>query len=374
MIAEGEKRGITFIFDGVFNHTGADSRYFNRYDTYPTKGAYGDKKSPFHDWYVFKNYPDDYECWWGFENLPSIDKRSLKFQRYITGKVIPFYLSLGFRGVRLDVVDELSDNFVKKITRSVKRGGKDNVVIGEVWEDATNKIAYGERRKYFLGEELDSVMNYPLKDGIVGYLTSGDEQKLVKVIREQVNNFPKPALDNLMNVLSTHDTSRILTVLGRKTVQTNKDLMRYEDLCGEDLERGRRLFKMAYAVIFTVYGVPSVYYGDEAGLWGDLDPYNRKCFPWGSEDADLTRFIKKLSEIRSERSELKRGSTRILYAENKVLVYEREYEGSKTVVALSMFESDVKITFGSEMTDAFSGDVGSKFVLPTDAVMIFKNN
>ncbi|MBP5373043.1 MAG: glycoside hydrolase family 13 protein, partial [Clostridia bacterium] len=277
MLSEGKKRGISFVFDGVFNHTGADSIYFNRYKTFKGKGAYQGEESEYYNWYCFRRFPDVYESWWGFESLPSIDKNSKSFQSFITEKVIPKYLSLGFSGVRLDVVDELTETFVKGIRSAIKKGDKEGLVIGEVWEDATNKIAYGYRRHYFCGDELDSVMNYPLKDAIVNYISSGNLSEIVNTFKEQVNNFPKTALDTLMNVLSTHDTSRIITVFGRTSVQTDKDLMKFEKLEGEDLERGKRLAKLAYAITCTVYGLPSVYYGDEAGVWGDLDPYNRKC-------------------------------------------------------------------------------------------------
>ena len=317
MIAEGKKRGISFVFDGVYNHTGADSVYFNRYGNFPEVGAYQGAKSRYYDWYRFTRFPDEYDSWWGFESLPSIDKKCEDFQNFITDKVIAKYMDLGFFGVRLDVVDELDPAFVKNIRKAVKSKNSDGVVIGEVWEDATNKIAYGVRRAYFNGDELDSVMNYPLKNAIINYLLSGSLKEIVGVFREQINNYPKIALDTLMNVLSTHDTSRIITVLGRRYVETDKDYMKYEDLSGEYLERGKRLAEMAYAILYTVYGVPSLYYGDEAGVWGDLDPYNRKCYPWGKEDKEMLSLIKKLSDIRKSSEVFVDGEFNVLYAEKR---------------------------------------------------------
>ena len=372
MIQKGKELGISFVFDGVFNHTGDDSVYFNRYGNYGFSGAYQSENSPYHDWYTFKKFPDDYESWWGFKSLPSINKNSADYQSFITEKVLPFYFGLGFKGVRLDVADELSSDFIESINKTARSLDKDSLVLGEVWEDATNKIAYGKRRKYFLGGQLDSVMNYPLKDAIVDYILHGNVDYLSGVLKEQLNNYPKPALDCLMNVLSTHDTSRILTVFSRKKVETDKDMMKYESYDGEELERGKVLCKMAFAIQFTVYGAPSVYYGDEAGLWGDLDPYNRKCYPWGKEDNDMLEFTRGLAKIRSEESVFDGGEFSVTYAKDKVLIYSRKKGVEEILICLSRYESAVKIKLNAEFKDLSNGGVSNVFTLDTDSYLILK--
>ena len=370
LLARAKKMGIDFIFDGVYNHVGADSVYFDRGNVYGG-GAYSDKKSKYRNWFSFKSYPDDYECWWGFKTLPAIKKDCKSFQDFIVEKVLPYWFGLGFCGVRLDVADELSPSFIKRIKKKITELKENSVLIGEVWEDATNKIAYGERREYFLGGQLDTVMNYPLKDGIVDFVLSGCEKYLCQVVKEQLNNFPRSVLDNLMNVLSTHDTSRILTVFSRDRVVTDKDIMKYESYGEEELKRGKTLCKLAFALQFTLFGVPSVYYGDEAGLFGDLDPYNRKCYPWGNEDEEMLGFTEKLSKIRSE-NKVFAGDFKLLYAEKKVIIFERSSDEDVVIVAVSRFETDVKIRLDGEFEDLFSGNTASLHDLPSDGFLILK--
>lgn len=362
MLSEYKKRSVSFIFDGVFNHVGADSRYFNKFGNYDSLGAYQSTNSPYFEWFKFRDYPNDYECWWDFKTLPSIRKDCDDFQNFISGDggVLQHWLSLGFGGVRLDVADELTDEFIKKIREKIKRESADNLLIGEVWEDATNKIAYGIRRKYFTGGELDSVMNYPLKDGICSYVLSGDCGYLEQVVCEQLNNYPKPALDCLMNVLSTHDSVRAITLFGRKTPVYNKDEMADEKLTAAEYNRGKARLKCASVLQFFLYGVPSVYYGDEVGLQGDLDPYNRRCLDWNKTDEELLNHYKKLSAIRTENKHiLSNGKTRIITANKGVFAFERTSESGKLIIVVNLENNVYKIKSETEFIDLYNGSIGN---------------
>ena len=354
----------------MYNHTGADSVYFNKYRTYPSVGAYNDRSSEYYDWFDFYDHPDGYASWWGFESLPSIVKDSESYQRFICEVVLPKYFSMGFKGVRLDVVDELTDDFVKAIKKTATSFSPDNAVIGEVWEDATNKLAYGVRKKYFQGEELDSVMNYPLREAVISYMINGDTRWLVKTFNEQINNYSKPVLDNLMNVLSTHDTPRLITVLGRNRVVLNKDLLKYEKLDKDQYERGKTLAKLAYTIVFTCYGTPSVYYGDEAGLTGDLDPYNRRCYPWGNEDEDMLSYMTYLAKLRRKSAAIRKGSFKLKYYDKEVLVYSRQYLKESVLVAISRNPTEVKIKLDRDYA-VFGGEKsGKEFTLPPDSALV----
>lgn len=371
MLSEGEKAGIFFVFDGVYNHTGADSKYFNRYSRYPSLGAYNSIDSPYYGWYEFYDYPDGYKSWWNFSSLPSIKKDSESFQNFILTTVLPHYFKLGFKGVRLDVVDELTDDFVTKIKAVAKEYGA--VVIGEVWEDATNKTAYGVRRKYFLGKELDSVMNYQLKDGICDFLLNKKTDYLAHVFQTQINNYPKTALDSLMNLLSSHDTVRIINNLGRDKIITDKDLLKDVVLSDYELEKGKKLALVAYLILFTAYGTPSVYYGDEAGLTGDLDPYNRRCYPWGKEDKKFIDYFKKLSVLRKYPVFID-GDFNLLYHTKGVIVYERVKSSERIIVACSVHFTDVTIKFSSPVVDllADDGKVLTEVTLSPDSAVVLK--
>lgn len=362
LLSKAKQVGIKFIFDGVYNHTGADSVYFNKNGDNSVIGAYNSKNSPYYEWYSFKEYPDKYDSWWGFLTLPTIKKDSKSFQKFICEKVIPKNIEWGFSGVRLDVVDELCDDFIENIRKVSRSLDEDFFVVGEVWEDATNKVAYGERKRYFLGNELDSVMNYPLKDGIISYLLSRNAFELSKVVKEQINNYPKQALDTLMNCLSTHDTPRIITVLGRNSVLNDKDLMKFETLSSGEYERGISLGKIAYALSYTLYGAPSVFYGDEAGVWGNLDPYNRKTYPWGNEDAKFLNFIKKLGEIRNKNLVFVDGNTKILYDSKGVFIFERSNLCEQVIIVVSRKIGGIEISFDCEMIDLITEKSISKNV------------
>ena len=355
---------IKVILDGVFNHVGAGSRYFNKYGDYESVGAYNSQNSPYYDWFTFRSYPDDYECWWDFKTLPSINKNCDSFQNFIAGDngVLEKYLAEGVYGFRLDVADELTDEFILKIRTRLKKHGE-KLLIGEVWEDATNKIAYGVRRAYFYGGELDSVMNYPLKDGIISYAKTRDSSALAKVIRTQINNYPPCALNALMNVLSTHDSVRLINALGREKPIINKDEMANNYLTSAEYERGKKLLSICYAIVWFLYGVPSLYYGDEGGLQGDLDPYNRRCYNFESADNGLIDGFIRLGSIRKNISAVKQGDCRILKAEGGLFAFSRNDGESELLFISNLNRFTQIITLSKPMKDEYSGETKQKVEL-----------
>lgn len=338
LIDSGKKLGIEFIIDGVFNHTGDDSVYFNKYSNYPSVGAYNSKQSPYYSWFDFKDYPDEYTCWWGIDTLPTINKNSKEYEEFITGDdgVLDRCLKMGVGGVRLDVVDEIPDSFVKKITSRVKAYGKNKIVIGEVWEDATNKIAYGVRRKYFQGNELDSVMNYPLKNAIIDYMITGRADEIYKTVREQVDNYPFHSLCCMMNILGTHDTPRILTVLGKNGVlKSDRIDMENEILNKAEFELGKKALKCASLLQYTLYGVPCIYYGDEICMQGNKDPFNRRCFNWINGDTEMLSWYKNLGKMRKKIPALKEGKITNIKMEKGVFTFTRQDEKSSLTIAVN---------------------------------------
>ena len=330
LISAAKERGMHVILDGVFNHTGDDSRYFNKYGKYQSElGAHQSPYSKYSDWYHFKHFPDSYDCWWGIDTLPAVNERSPSYQEFIFGEngVLRHWLKHGIDGYRLDVADELPDFFLQKLRTAVKSENKDAIVLGEVWEDASNKIAYSERRQYLLGHELDSVMNYPLKDAIINFVFSANTAMLRETIAMLIDNYPKQTLDCLMNVLGTHDTPRILTVLGGKYYENKDDMAKAELTHGEKTEAIRKL-KMAAFLLYTLPGVPCIYYGDETGMQGFQDPFCRRCFPWDNQNEELLSFYRKLGEIRSEMlaGVFAEGVYREVFADRFCLVFERRTE------------------------------------------------
>ena len=344
LCAEAGKLGIKIICDGVFNHTGSDSVYFNRENNYGDGGAFQTKNSPYYEWYSFSDWPDKYDAWWGIKTLPQVRKDNASFRRFITGEngIIQKWMSLGASGWRLDVADELSDNFLRELRETVKNENPKALIIGEVWEDASNKIAYGNRRHYFEGEELDSVMNYPFKDAIINYVKSGCAEEIREVVESICENYPKPSLDCLMNVLGTHDTERILTVLGGKHFETREERAQAA-LSDCERKHAKSLLFVASLLQFTLPGVPCIYYGDEAGLEGFEDPFSRRCYPWGLEDSELIDWYKELLLARKNCVSFAGGDYRTLRAENGVLIYTRSRNCVKALMVVNMGTEDVSV-------------------------------
>ncbi len=330
-----EKEGIKIILDGVFSHTGCDSKYFNEYGRYDTVGAYQSKTSKYFNWYKFKNWPDDYLSWWGIKLLPEVVEENADFIEYIAGEngIARKWLRLGASGWRLDVADELPDAFLDSFRRAVKAQNPDALIMGEVWEDASNKCSYGERRRYLLGEQLDSVMNYPFAGAVIDFVRMASAELFASRVQTILENYPKPVLDVLMNHISTHDTVRAITALaGESCEYRDRYWQSTHCLSGEDYRKGVSLMKMATAIQFTLPGVPSIYYGDEAGQEGYKDPFNRYCYQWDNANEELLAWYKKLGEIRHSNECFKDGGLEILSSVAGCVAYSRKCDGNAILV------------------------------------------
>lgn len=341
LIEKAKERAMQIVIDGVYNHTGSDSIYFNKNGNYDTLGAYKSKESKFYNWYEFDEYPDKYKSWWGIDTLPSIRDDSEDFQDFIAGKngVLEKFLKLGVAGVRLDVVDEITDEFVQKIEQKVHEFGENKVVMGEVWEDASTKISYSNRRKYFAQNELNSVMNYPIKETVLEYIFTRNSYALVSTLRMLENNYPKVVRDNLMNFLTTHDTKRVFSEI----LNAN----------GNDEKTAIELYKIATTLIFTLPGVPSIFYGDEYGML-DNDDSSRGCFDWKNYKNDIYDWFLKLTKIR-KLAVLKDGELNILYSSNGKFAFERFNTKERIVVIVNLENSVFELKLDGDFTSFLTG-------------------
>ncbi len=343
LIDEAHKRGIRVILDGVFNHTGDNSRYFNRRGSYPEVGAYQSKQSPYADWYHFSGFPNKYEAWWGIEIMPRLNHQNPACRRYFTGKdgIAVRWLRRGADGWRLDVADELCDEFLNEFHDAIKEEtGGEALLIGEVWENAVEKISYGKRREYFRGGQLDSVMNYPFRNAVTAFLTEGDAEIFYDILTELHASYPPTVLHSLMNLLGTHDTERILTVLGDRELGAgleNPELAK-KRLSPCARKRAIRLLKIASTLQFTVYGVPCIYYGDEAGVEGYHDPFCRLPYPWGREEKELIEHYRALGTMRARHTCFREGRFSFLAHDKHAFAFERRdaVTGDRVVVAANM--------------------------------------
>ncbi|MDD6482987.1 MAG: glycoside hydrolase family 13 protein [Clostridiales bacterium] len=351
---KAKERGIRIILDGVFNHTGDNSQYFNKYGEYDSVGAYQSKESPYYDWFRFIEWPKVYESWWGMNTLPQCEENSEAFREYLlSGKdaIVKKWIRNGASGWRLDVVDELPDFFVKELRENVKSVDEDAVIIGEVWEDASNKIAYGERREYFLGSELDSVMNYPMRDALIdmalGRIDAVEFDERLMSIKE---NYPREAYYSLLNIISSHDVERIMTLMGGAPTrhEVDREYQAKFKLDGYALEMARARATLILALQMTLPGVPCIFYGDEIGIQGYGDPFCRRTFPWGREDeidegGTVRSRYRKMIALRNGSKAFSIGEFESLYKSGHVYSFIRYWEDEIFIVVVNAAQTEAHI-------------------------------
>lgn len=354
LCSDALKRGIKIILDGVFSHTGDDSIYFNKYNRYESIGAYQSPESPYFSWYKFNNYPDDYSSWWGVKSLPETNEENESFSDFITGEngVIKHWLKVGVNGFRLDVADELPDRFLEKIRTAIKSENSENYLLGEVWEDATNKVSYGARRKFLQGFQLDSVMNYPFSQAIVEFIKNKNADFLNETVLNICSNYPPQSLCLMMNHIGTHDTARILTRLSDTFCDSNdRDFQSKQTLNDEEYQKAKKRLMLAAVIQYTLPGVPSLYYGDEIGTEGYGDPFCRKYFDWDNIDTELLSFYKSLGKMRRKCIALKDGDYLPIEANGGFIAYERQDCKQRMLVAVNRGDDPVTL----ELDAYFSG-------------------
>ena len=379
LIEKANELDIKIILDGVFNHTGDNSLYFDRYGEYGGQGAYGNKNSAYRKWFSFKGSDEEYDCWWGIKIMPRLNHKNKACRGFFTGKdgVGAHYIRQGVAGWRLDVADELCDEFLDEFCAAVKKeSGGEAVIIGEVWENAAEKIAYSKRRSYLRGKQLDSVMNYPLRTGILDFVLKGEAEQLGDVLKSLYSCYPKCVSDSLMNILGTHDTERVLTVFGKGSADVcweNGSVLAEKRLDEKAYKAAVKSLMVASALQYTVYGVPSLYYGDEAGVEGYHDPFCRLPFPWGRENEELLEHYKKLGSIRAENLDLfATGEFKMLSARDGVVSYMRYNDKDEICVIANATRSRVDYELEGEWKNLLSGRAYSSSVGPMSCVILKK--
>ena len=358
---QARERGIHILLDGVFNHTGSQSIYFNADGYYPSEGAAQSQDSPYYDWYSFHPWPQDYDSWWGIHTLPAVREECPSYVDYIIDhpdSIVRRWVRLGASGWRLDVADELPDWFIAKIRTALEETDPEGILIGEVWEDGSNKIAYSQRRRYLLGSECHGLMNYPFRTALLAYLQGGgaeDFQNAMETIRE---NYPPTAFYSAMNFLGTHDTPRILTVLGADHVPETREARAAFRLSPDQRAKGVALVRLAALILFTFPGSPTIFYGDEAGMEGFEDPFNRGTYPWGHEDRELLGHFARLGTLRRSRSALQKGTLSWIAANGPLLAFAREGTDGRLVTVVNADRAEQRLSLpwsGDTATDLLSG-------------------
>lgn len=367
LCVDAEEMGISVILDGVFNHTGCDSRYFNKYGNYPDSvGAYQSPDSVYRSWYTFHD-DGTYDSWWGVDDLPAINENDPSYHEFICGRegVVRRWLRDGARGWRLDVADELPDGFIADIKHAVLAEKPDGLLIGEVWEDASNKTAYGSLRQYFEGSELDGTMNYPLREGLLAFMRNEiGAQELTRRLEQLGENYPAQAFYCELNLLGSHDRERLFTMLGEAP---NPDTLSESECASYRLDSGQRSLAKSrlWAITLlqmTLPGVPCIYYGDERGMEGFRDPYNRAAYPWDGGDKDCFDIYRNAIAVRKTLDVLVDGKFNPFSAGDDVFGFWRRSRTKSDCVCVLVNASlsashtvRVPIESGMEVSDIVSG-------------------
>lgn len=354
-----KSKGIRIILDIVLSYTSSDSKYFNKLGNYDEIGAYNSPNSIYHNWYKFIRYPYQYESWWGIDERPNVNSMHNSYIDYIIrneSSIIKKWIDLGASGWRLNVMDELPDEFIQLVRSKIQKIDKDTILLGETWEDASNKISYSKRRKYLQGKEVQAVTNYPLRESLInftkGYIKSYRLKQRIMCLYE---NYPRESFYGNINIVGTSETERILSVLD------------------ENIE----LFKLLLVIQFTLPGVPVIYYGDEAGLKGGKDPDNRKSYPWGKEDKELINFYYKITSIRNNENGLKKGDLNIFETDPDVFAFERNYENEKVIVLVNVSKEQrlIKdINLNGDYVNLFNISEKYKFIGKNSVMNVFPRN
>ena len=337
-------RGLRVVLDGVFDHA---SRGFFRFNDILENG----QASPWVDWFHIQDppingydesRPPGYRAWWGLHALPKLNTENPEVREYLM-QVGERWVARGIDGWRLDVPEEIAtEGFWEEFRARVRAVNPDTYIVGEIWREAPDWTVDPLR--------FDGVMNYPLAEAVLRFAAgdriAGDvvaDVQLTLVPRMDAAAFrgaldslmavyPKSALESQLNLLGSHDTPRVLSMVG------------------ED----RSSVLLAAAIVFTVAGAPCIYYGDEIGLTGLRDPGCRGTFPWektGSWDGGLLAAFRSLALLRRAHAALRRGDHSHLLADGPLYVFERSLADERMIVAVNVG------TERAEATLAIAGDM-----------------
>ncbi len=354
--------GIHIVLDSVFNHTGNDSKYFNQFNTFPELGAYQSKDSKY---FPFYKYADNHFWhWWGQDSKPECDGKSKAWQDYIYGEggIIDQWFKLGIDGLRLDVADNLTDEFIEGIRRAVRRNKPDGLIMGEVWK---NPMSIYRGRSYLSsGKGMDTIMDYLIMNALIRYYKYGENDFLNHIIKEVMREYPEETINSLMNFTSTHDISRVLNILGSNEMHYNGDwawdpnsgdnhwYQKDVILSREEDEQAKKIYKSYLLALTCLPGTLSIFYGDEIGMEGLGNLSNRRPMEWDNIDYGILNNVKKMGKLRNDNKFLEKAGLKILNINPKTFSFVRKLDNKEAYVLVSRVGTREKVEIPKEYQDA----------------------
>ena len=350
LVNKAHEKDIKIILDAVFNHSGED--FFAFKDVLKNQ-----ENSKYKDWYFIDSYPvsRQNENYYTFGhkhfNMPKLNTNNSEVKEYLLNVGEYWVKEIGIDGWRLDVCDEIGHDFWRAFRKRVKSVNKDAVIIGEIMHEANS---------FLKGDQLDSIMNYPFKNAVTDFFAKKEisSNEFSDILAANRMLYMDSVTKQMWNLIDSHDTKRFLTE------------------CNDDLES----MKLAVAFQFTYLGVPYIYYGDEIGMNGGDDPFNRRCMIWDEKDqnSDMFEYFKKMIKIRKENKELIYGDYKELYCKDNIIIFERKYKGNNILVVINnnedeqIIELPYKVT-GINLMDNKIINGSTKIDLDGKSIKIIKN-
>lgn len=392
LVAEADARGMKIILDGVFNHMSSDSRYFDRYHRFEEDGACESMDSLYRSWFYFvapagaqpSPCVDDgtgntyYVSWFNFDSIPKINNNTFETRSFFyrdDDSVVATWGQEGIGGWRLDVGGDIDpggpDNrFWESFRTAVRSYNPEAVIIGEEWNDAS---------RWLLGPEWDAVMNYRFRRAVIGLVRDSDfvdndgripvlaPSEFEMLIRAIEEDYPPMAFHAMMNLLGSHDTSRLFFVM----------------------ENDIQLMQQAALLQFGMPGAPTIYYGDEIALDapslldGNVyqdDPYNRAPYPWDDTEGSyypapnesVLAYYQALAQTRANNPALREGELITLHAddETETLVFLRRDMAAGNVAIVALNNSDTAQTFDVTVDGLMPADLELLPIFEADSLVM----
>jgi cyclomaltodextrinase len=345
LLEEAHRRNMRVVLDGVFNHA---SRGFFQFNDILENGPH----SPYLDWFFIEGWPfspydgdkpANYVGWVGNRALPKFNTDNPQVREFIM-QVAEFWIRQGIDGWRLDVPFEISTpGFWQEFRRRVKAINPEAYIVGEVWRDA---------REWLQGDQFDGVMNYLFTEAAIAF--TGGTRVRPETLKDRsyhpdraldgrgyadridwlLNLYPWEIAQTQLNLLDSHDTARLLNIVG-----------------GD-----KRSVYLATLLLMTFPGAPSIYYGDEIGLPGELDPDCRRTIQWDQQaawDHEAFAYHRAMIAMRTAHPALRTGEYIRVYADDAVYVFARKDADETLLIAVNVATEPrhVDVPVGGLLTD-----------------------
>ena len=372
LVKDAKAKGMHIILDTAFEDTGSNSTYFNRFGAYgSTNGAYQNGQvntnSPYYSWYQWApGQTPPYNSWFGYDTLPLTNTNNPSYQNFVDNTVGPYWITQGASGWRLDSADNsnFSVPWWSAFRQAVKKVDPNAAIIGEVWNNASNDGgATPAGTDWLTGSTFDSVMNYQFRNAVLdffaGNYNDGNEQHNAvnaagfnRELMTLYSDYPLQSFYAMMNLVDSHDTMRILSVLEgvpSPTTMTALQQATYQPTAAQQ-QLGIAKLQLVSDFQFGFPGDPTVYYGDEAGATGYKDPLDRGTYPWGFANQDLLNHYRLLGAIRNANPVLQTGTFTPLYTSGSVYAFARTITGGQDVFGASAQNASAIVAINNSAT------------------------